>query len=289
MKAAWLALLLVPPAAAAEPAWKIAGATAASVGTQTVFVYTPPLPPDAKLAADTLASAATDFAVLKAEALPDGSWAWTLLPLDEGTRTFIARWTLDGAPYAAPAVQIPVSTPGIEKDADINDIKGPVAARRALWPWLLAAALGALAWETRRRWKARRGGGTRAQTPAASPLSPEDEAERALAELAAAGLWERGEHPAFYLRLTDILRVYLEARWGEPATAMTSAEVARLIKDRHDDFRPAALARELLQRADLVKFARLKPGPDDGRGDAMLVRDLVAATTPRRVAPEAAR
>jgi len=44
--------------------------------------------------------------------------------------------------------------------------------------------------------------------------------------------------------------------------------------------------RELLQRADLVKFARIKPDPDDGPNDARSVLDVVRATTPR--APAAA-
>ncbi len=116
------------------------------------------------------------------------------------------------------------------KDADIADIKGPLSARRAWWPWLLAAALGALAWEAYRRWKARpavEGGEPVTEEP---PVSPEDAAETALAALAAEGLWERGEHAAYYLKLTEILRAYLEARYGEPATAMTSVEVARLVK-----------------------------------------------------------
>ncbi len=296
MRTAALAAILMTPglaAAADAPAWKISGATAASVGAETVFVYVPPVPDAAKMTADTLASTTTGFAVVKAEARPDGSWAWTVLPLDEGRKTFVARWTRDGAPYAAPPVEIPVKTPGIEKDADIQDIKGPVAARRPLWPWLLAAALGALAWEAWRRWKAARAARPVPDAPAAPPLSPEEAAERALTELEASGLWPRGEQTAYYLRLTDILRAYLEARWAEPATAMTSAEVARLIKDRHADFKTAAAARELLQRADLVKFARLKAGEDEGPADARLVRALVAATTPRpapvEAAPEAAR
>jgi hypothetical protein len=273
--------------AADAPAWKIAGATAAAVGYETVFVYAPPVAPGAKLVADTLASATTGFAIVKAEALPDGTWAWTLLPLDEGKKTFVARWTLDGKPFAAPAVEIPVSIPKLPSDADIADIKGPIAARRAWWPWLLAAALGALAWEAWRRWKAARAARPLPLAPVAPPLTPDEAAERALAELEASGLWARGEHPAFYLRLTDILRVYLEARWGEPATAMTSAEVARLIKDRHADFKLAAQTRELLQRADLVKFARLKGAAEDGPADAQLVRALVVATTPRPAAAAA--
>jgi len=286
------ALLLAAAPAAALPSWEVAAATSALVGAETVVVYKPSVAPGARLAPDALASATTDFAVLKAEGRPDGTWAWTLLPLDEGRKSFVARWTLDGAPAAAPAALLPVSTPKVGGDADIEDIKGPIAARRALWPWLLAALLGALAWEAWRRWRAWRASRPETAAPPAPPVAPEETAERALAELAASGLWPRGEHAAYYLKLTDILRVYLEARWGRPATAMTSAEVARLVKREHADLATSAAVRDLLQRADLVKFARIKPAEAEGPADAELVRGVVRATTPRpavAAAPETAR
>ena len=142
MKAALLALILVPPAAAVEFPWNISGDTSALVGAEATIVYHPALAAGAKLQPDVLASATTDFAVVKTEARPDGSWAWTVLPLQEGAASFVARWSIDGKTAAAPPVTIAARAPDLPKDVDIEDIKGPLAARRALWPWLLAAALG---------------------------------------------------------------------------------------------------------------------------------------------------
>lgn len=268
-------------AAAANVSWTVAGDTSALVGSEARIVYRPTVSPvGTTLEPDILASATTSFALLKAEAGKDGSWTWIVLPLDEGMLSFTSRWRLDGLPVAAPPFALAARAPAVPKDAEIDDIKGPLAARRAWWPWLLAAALGALAWEAWRRWKARPAGAGGWSEPAAPPVPPEEAAERALAALAAEGLWERGEHAAYYLRLTDILRVYLEARYGEPATAMTSVEVARLMKARQPDLKAAAVVRELLSRADLVKFARIKPDAEDGPRDARSVRDIVRATTP---------
>lgn len=284
MKIAILILLSAWPAAAAEIAWEVSGDTAAPTGGEAHLVYKAAVAPGSALKPDPLASSTSSFAVVKAEARPDGAWAWTVLPLDEGRLSFTARWTLDGKPAEAPPAVIEARVPDVPKDADISDIKGPIAARRAWWPWLLAAALGALAWEAWRRWKARplpEG----AAAPAAPPVPPEEAAERALAELAAAQLWERGEHAAYYLRLTEILRVYLEARYGEPASAMTSVEVARLVKSRQPDLKASAIVRDLLSRADLVKFARMKPAADEGPRDADLAREVVRATTPPPPAP----
>ncbi|HXS99411.1 MAG TPA: hypothetical protein VN915_01950 [Elusimicrobiota bacterium] len=273
------------PAAAANVSWSVSADTSALTGSETRIVYRPSVEPiGARLEPDVLASGTTSFAVVKAEAQKDGSWAWTVLPLDEGKLSFVSRWKLDGQAAAAPPVELAARAPAVPKDADIDDIKGPLAASRAWWPWLLAAALGALAWEAWRRWRARPAPEGPA-APTEPPLPPEQAAQRALEALAAEGLWERGEHAAYYLRLTEILRIYLEARFGAPATAMTSVEVARLVKSRLPDLKASAVVRELLNRADLVKFARIKPDAEDGPRDAASVLDLVRATAPRAPAP----
>ena len=127
----------------------------------------------------------------------------------------------------------------LPKDADISDIVGPIKARPALWPWLLAVALlgaGAYAWK---RWKSRRLAPDGTPLPSAPVLPPEVIAARAITELRASGLWEN-DQAAYYLRLTGILRAYLEARYGEPVTAMTSVEVERLVKARAQSLSSAA-------------------------------------------------
>lgn len=274
-----------PPAA--EPSWTVSAATAATLGAEFTAVYRL-APSGGGLAPDALASQTTAFAIVSAAVRPDGSWAWTLLPLDAGRLSFTARWTRDGRPLAAPPLTVSVAEPSLPADADVRDIKPPRPAAAARWPWLPAGALALAAWAAWRAWRNRTrrpGGGADAGGP---PPPPEAAAERAVAALAASGLWERGEHAAYYLRLTGILREYLEARYGEPATAMTSAEAARLVKSRAPDLRAAASAREVLERADLVKFARLKAGPEDGPRDAEAVLALTRATTPAPPAAAAA-
>lgn len=215
------------------------------------------------LTMDSLPASTSDFAVLNAEK-KDGRYLVTVLPLSPGTADF------HGRPVA-------VAEPALPEDADIKDIKPPMKAFPALWPWALLGLLGAAAWHARRRWLARRGLEPRAPLEPALPL--EFRIERSLKELEDSGLWEREEHAAYYLRLTEILRSYLEQRWGVPATAMTTAEVTRLVKARAT---PAAAGtvRPLLERADLVKFARQKPGPAEGPADLEEVRRFVFATSP---------
>ena len=216
---------------------------------------------------DALPKGTSDFVVVKAEQR-DGKHVVTLLPLTPGKVEFQGT-TFEG------------SEPKLADDVEIEDIKGFAAASPALWPWLLLAALAAAAWYARREWLKRRGLAPAA--PVEPPLALEFRTERELAALEASGLWERGEHSAFYLRLTEILRKYLEERWAVPATAMTSGEVARLMKARAT-LELAGSVREFLERSDLVKFARLKASPLDGPKDLEKVRRVVFSTTAREEA-----
>ena len=284
---ALLALLLALPARAADLEWKTSAATAAFVGAETVVGYRVAVPAGSQLAPDALASSTTDFIVVAAGFDADASaWTWTLLPVEEGRLTFKARWTLDGRALEAPPVEMLVRTPDMPKEEQPSDIKPPRAARPALWPWLLAALLALAAWQAWKFWKRRAATGPGGGVPPEPPLPPEERARRALKELQASGLWERGEYASYYLRLTDLLREYLEARYGEPATAMTSGEVSRLVRSHANELRIGTTVREVLLRADLVKFARLTPVLDEGPRDAGLVASVVDATTP--VAPAAA-
>jgi len=276
---ALIVLLLAAPAWAAPPTWSVAAATSAAVGTETTVAYRVSVPPGSNLTPNALASSTSDFLVLQAAFDPAAqAWLWTLLPIGEGRLSFTSRWSLGGESIEAPPVALTVRTPDVAPEEQPSDIKPPRTARPALWPWLLAALLAAgavLAWK---RWK-NRATPLGAGAPAAPGPSAEERARRALQELAASGLWEKGEHAAYYLWLTDLLREYLEARYDEPATAMTSGEVASLVRGREADLRVGATVRTVLQRADLVKFARTKPDPAEGPRDAELVLAVVDATT----------
>lgn len=218
---------------------------------------------DITLLLDALPASTSDYAVLGSEP-KDGKFSVTLLPLAAG-RLDLAGTAVD------------VALPDLPVDVDVLDIKPPLRAWPALWPWALLALLGAAAWYAHREWRRRQG--LAPSAPAEPPLPLEFRVERRLKELEASGLWEKGEHAAYYLRLTGILRAYLEERWGVPATAMTTSEVTRLVKAR-STLSVAATVRGLLEGADLVKFARQTPGAQDGPRDLEEVRRFVFATSP---------
>ena len=149
-----------------------------------------------------------------------------------------------------------------------------------LWWWILAgagaAASLAIAW-----WMMNRPGTVEAEPP----LPPDQWALREIERLEAERLPERGEVDGFFVRLSDVVRTYLERRFGIAAPEQTTQEFLRAAGS-HPELaggHERTLA-QFLRTADMVKFAAQRPaGTECGRAlDAM--RGFVRATAP--VEPE---
>jgi len=142
----------------------------------------------------------------------------------------------------------------------IHDIAGPVRmpARAGLWGWVAAAAglaAGALAVAGLVRRKRRRRAAVQARRAPAHEL-----AFRALAGLIAEDLTARGEFKQFYQRLSDILRRYIENRFGLRAPERTTEEFLEDLRGNESLNREyRALLADFLTHCDLVKFAEHRP------------------------------
>jgi len=76
-------------------------------------------------------------------------------------------------------------------------------------------------------------------------------------------LWQQGREKEFYSKLTDILRTYLYEREGINAMEMTSSEILNEIRKIYDAESIYENLKQILTTADLVKFAKYKPYPDE--------------------------
>ncbi|WP_297062816.1 cell wall anchor protein [uncultured Duncaniella sp.] len=101
---------------------------------------------------------------------------------------------------------------------------------------------------------------------AATPEKPVPPYEKAIGELnrlRGEKLCENGHEKEFYTRLTDILRIYLHGRFGINAMEMTSTQIRHMLNSNAE----AKLSKENMERvletADFVKFAKVRPLPDD--------------------------
>ena len=106
--------------------------------------------------------------------------------------------------------------------------------------------------------------------PATSKVPPEkahEKALRLLKELEARQLWQSGRIKEYYSELSDIVRIYLEERFSIPAMEQTTDELLALLKKQNDSRTELRKARPelklILRTADLAKFAKANPLPDE--------------------------
>ncbi|WP_298063725.1 hypothetical protein [uncultured Rikenella sp.] len=93
-------------------------------------------------------------------------------------------------------------------------------------------------------------------------LPPHVAAIRALEKLHSRKLWQNGKHKEYYSQLADIVRVYIGRRYGIGAMEMTSDQILDAMRNVNDE-RLRDKLRELFSLADLVKFAKMAPAPED--------------------------
>lgn len=82
---------------------------------------------------------------------------------------------------------------------------------------------------------------------------------RKLDRLRVEKLWQSGREKQYYTAITDVLREYIDKRYNIGAREMTSAEILDNLKDKQIEERAYSDLEELLERADLVKFAKFSP------------------------------
>ena len=152
----------------------------------------------------------------------------------------------------------------------LAELQGPWWARH--WPWfavgvlLLAAAVGGLLVWLRRA-------DQRARTTAF------ERAIERLERLQRRGLPGSADLDAWYVELSDIVRRYIEARFGLRAPELTTEEFLAET-GRSAELTPShrSLLSAFLERCDRVKFARYSPGDTESHEALQLARQFLRET-----------
>ena len=78
-------------------------------------------------------------------------------------------------------------------------------------------------------------------------------------------LWQKGKTKQFYSDVTETLRKYIEDRFQIPAMEQTSDETINSFTSNKNLLKEKSLKNlsQILRLADLVKFAKYQPLPDD--------------------------
>lgn len=94
-------------------------------------------------------------------------------------------------------------------------------------------------------------------------LSPYEEAINSLHKLKDEKLWEQGLEKEYFTQLTEILRHYLYRRFNINALEMTSQQIIMKLSENPEIKSKREYMRKILDTADYVKFAKMRPLPSD--------------------------
>lgn len=119
------------------------------------------------------------------------------------------------------------------------------------------------------------------EAPPPPPPRPADEvALERLAALAAAGYLERGELKPYFVELSELLRVYVGARYRFDSVELTLHELTLALRRFDTPGLDEDELLRLLEEADLVKFAKFTPERSEAEACWSRARALVLATRP---------
>lgn len=174
----------------------------------------------------------------------------------------------------------------LTKEPDLTElaapVRGPVDISTIRWWWIVGATLAAIICMLLARmlfWRAR--------GPATEPpLPPDAWALRELDRLDAERLPAQGDIDGFFARLSDIVRHYVEQRWGISAPEQTTKEF--LGTARHHPELAGNHEHTLggfLRTADMVKFAAVRPGDPECSSAMNSMRGFVRASAPVALSP----
>jgi len=163
------------------------------------------------------------------------------------------------------------------QNPELRDIKPPEVLPFDWRPYGLVAVAGLVL--------AGLGGGLffylRRPAPAVAPPAPpaSQVALAALRRLHARGLIEKQQFETYYVSLSAIVREYLENGLNLRAPEMTTEEfLSAAARDHQLSAVQQARLAEFLSQADLVKFARHRPGPEEGEAAYRAARRFVEET-----------
>lgn len=166
------------------------------------------------------------------------------------------------------AFLLEVKTIEVDTSQAIKDIKGPLsepfdwreAIPYVLWGLAILAVIAAIVWAIIKL--------TRKKTATIEKkpkilIPPHIKALEALTQLKAQHLWQKGKVKQYHSAISDILRTYIEERFKVNALEQTTEEILTSLRSVVIDNESKAKLKQVLMLADLVKFAKEQPLPQE--------------------------
>ncbi len=147
-----------------------------------------------------------------------------------------------------------------ETRGDVSAIREPYTfweiARWGVYALLAAVVIAIIVWVVKRRREHK----PIVVLPKSKPVSADRRAISELEALRRKELWQKGRIKRYYTELTDIVRRFLQNMYGITAREMTTRQILRAfhgIRDWSEESENKL--KQLLQQADMVKFAKSQP------------------------------
>jgi hypothetical protein len=180
------------------------------------------------------------------------------------------------------AILLEVRRPEVNLSDEIKDIKGPMKAPvtfAELLPWILAALGVALLtygiiYYIRKRRKAE----PLIQLRHKPALPPHVIALEALENLRAKKLWQSGKIKEYHTELTEIIRVYIEGKFKVMALEMVTTDILESLRSKAIESATQTKLKNMLELADMVKFAKEHPLPQEQEQSMDYAIDFVKDT-----------
>jgi hypothetical protein len=162
-------------------------------------------------------------------------------------------------------ISISVHTVPVDLTKEIKDIKPPLDIPFPFWLILIyiaififVIAVGYAIWYRIK---------TKKRIPLFEKVEPQlsahELAYKELYLLEEKKLWQKGMIKEYYTEVTEIIRKYLERRYGIDALEMTTEEILNTIISIRSDEKIQEVLKIFLNIADFVKFARFQPVPNE--------------------------
>lgn len=212
-----------------------------------------------------------------------------LQPFNPGTLTFPAfKYVIDADTFYSEITTLKVNEPDMPKvmrdSLIINPMMGTVSIKArwydyvpSWWYWLvIGLALVALGVVVALLYK--RNGPS--LLPRKKIIPPHIIALKRLSQLRQQKLAESGNDKLYYTELTDILRQYLEGRFGIFAREMTSSQILEAVEMNPVTAQWREQFARMLETSDFVKFAKLRANPQENVAAFGTVQNFVEQTKP---------
>ena len=231
-----------------------------------------------------------DYKIEEPEKLKSGKWAskatYTITTFTTGEFIIpaieIKYKGLDGNENTVSSEEIKITVKSVERlhgeGDDIRPLKGPADIKERLNPWLiiliLLIVIGLLSFFYFRRKK-------KIQKTADIPsIPPEETAMSELRALLDMKLIEKGMVKEYYIRLSDIMRKFIEGIFKISAMEETTWELYQEMRVKRIERRSVDKIRDFLEDCDLVKFAKYIPAQKEIEDIYKQAEEIIKLTTP---------